>query len=78
MVRAVAIASLGILAVSGCASRTKVELDSASAPVVEPVDGAGDNGVDVVDAGVIEIDDGSPTATTEPAPAASTTAAPTE
>lgn len=60
------VAAVGLVSIAAaCTSRTKVELDSAHAPIVEPVDGAGQNDADVVDAGVVEIDDRPATETTD-------------
>jgi hypothetical protein len=62
-----------MLATVGCASRTRVELESARVPSVQPADGGtGQNEAEVVDAGAIEIDP-QPIATTTTAPPPSTT-----
>jgi hypothetical protein len=73
------VAVLALAGVAGCTSRTKVEIDSARAPVVEPVDGDGRNDVSVVDAGVIQIDGGAATSTSTselPSPSTSTPTSP--
>jgi hypothetical protein len=63
---------IALVGVASCTSRTKVEIDSARAPVVEPVDGDGRNDVSVVDAGVVQIDGGGVPSTSASTSTAST------
>jgi hypothetical protein len=61
MVLAAAVAMIGV----GCSSSTRVELDSADAPAVEPADGgAGQSDAGVIPAGAIDLDDPTSSTTT--------------
>src|SRR5215207_6364321 len=71
-------AVLALLTVVGCASRTRVDLESANAPAVQPVDGGVQNDADVVDADVTAINDApNRSATTQAAATTVDPAAPT-